>query len=71
MIRFSLSKIQNNAPYEIELTGSSFRFVTENNIHYSISFSKEDIVLGGTETYQFINQKVDTERSGHDSKVQL
>jgi hypothetical protein len=70
VIRFSLSKIQNNAPYEIELTGSSFRFVTENNIHYSISFSKEDIVLGGTETYQFIIQKVDTERSGHDSKVQ-
>jgi len=57
MIKFSIAKIQETAPYEIVLVGGSFNFVTDFGIHYSISFSKEDIVLGNTSTYQFIIQK--------------
>lgn len=70
MIKFSIAKIQETAPYEIVLVGGSFNFVTDFGIHYSISFSKEDIVLGNTSTYQFIIQKIDTEHSPHDDKVE-
>lgn len=43
MIRFSLTRLQQQAPYELILSGDSFMFQTDLGIHYSISFMKEDI----------------------------
>lgn len=71
MIKFSLSHILENSPYDIILSGSDFRFITDFGIHYSVSFSKEDIVLGECETYQFIIRKIDDIRSKHDPKVKM
>ena len=42
MIRFSLTRLQQQAPYELILSGDSFMFQTDLGIHYSISFMKED-----------------------------
>lgn len=46
MIKFSLKYILEHAPYELVLLGDGFIFQTDLGIHYSISFNKEDIVLG-------------------------
>ena len=70
MIRFSLKRILEEAPYELVLSGSDFMFQTDFGIHYDISFKKEDIVLGGCETYQFILRKVEDTRSPYDAKVE-
>ena len=35
-----------------------------------VSFSKEDIVLGGCATYQLIIRKIEEEKSPHDPKVE-
>lgn len=51
MIKFSLKHILEHSPYELTLSGDEFMFQTDLGIHYSISFSKEDIVLGGCATY--------------------
>lgn len=45
-------------------------FLTDLGIHYSVSFNKEDIVLGGCATYQFVIRKIDEVHSQHDSKVE-
>lgn len=70
MIKFSLKRILEQAPYELILSGDNFIFQTDLGIHYSINFNKEDIVLGGCETYQLIIRKIEEERSHHDPKVE-
>ena len=70
MIKFSLKRLLEHAPYEIVLSGNDFLFRTDFGIHYSISFNKEDIVLGGCDTYQFIIRKIEEAKSSHDSKVE-
>lgn len=70
MIRFSLVHLQAESPYALTLVGDSFMFLTDFGIHYSVSFSKEDIVLGGCVTYQFVIRKIDEVRSQHDPKVE-
>lgn len=46
MIKFSLKYILEHVPYELVLSGDEFIFQTDLGIHHSISFNKEDIVLG-------------------------
>ena len=70
MIKFSLSRILEESPYNLILSGTDFRFITDFGIHYSVSFNKEDIVLGECETYQLIIRKIDEIRSKHDPKVE-
>lgn len=70
MIKFSLKHILAYSPYELDLSGDEFMFQTDLGIHYSISFSKEDIVLGGCDTYQLIIRKIEEVKSQHDPKVE-
>lgn len=70
MIDFALGHITQEAPYEITLSEGRFVFETDYGIHYMVSFDKEDIVLGGCETYQFILQNVEHTRMPHDPKVE-
>ena len=70
MIRFSLTRLQQDAPYELILSGDSFVFQTDLGIHYSVSFSKEDITFAGCETYQFIIRKIEEKKTQHDHKVE-
>ncbi len=70
MIRFSLQHIAERAPYELILSENDFTFQTDLGIHYSVSFNKEDIVLGGCDTYQIIIRKIEEVRSRHDPKVE-
>lgn len=70
MIKFSLTQIQEKSPYEIFFSEGDFIFSTDGNIHYSISFNKEDIVLGSCETYQFIIRKIEETHVSYDPKVE-
>lgn len=70
MIKFSLKHILEDAPYELILSGENFMFHTDFGIHYSVSFNKEDIVLGGCVTYQLIIRKIEEVKSSHDPKVE-
>lgn len=70
MIKFSLKHILEQSPYDLMLSGDEFTFKTDLNVHYSVSFSKEDIVLGDCDTYQLIIRKIDDIRSQHDPKVE-
>ena len=70
MIKFSLQHIAEHAPYDLLLAGNDFMFQTDLGIHYSVSFNKEDIVLGGCDTYQIIIRKIEEARSRHDPKVE-
>ena len=65
MIRFSLTRLQQQAPYELILSGDSFMFQTDLGIHYSISFMKEDISFAGCDTYQFIIRKIEEKPPGY------
>lgn len=71
MIKFSLKRILESAPYELVLADDEFTFQTDFNIHYSVSFNKEDIVLGGCGTYQLIIRKIEERRSQYDPKVEV
>lgn len=70
MIRFSIRRILETSPYELMLSGEEFVFQTDFGIRYSVSFNKEDIVLGGCATYQIIIRKVEEIKSRHDPKVE-
>ena len=70
MIRFSLARLQQDAPYELILSGDSFVFQTDLGIHYSVSFTKEDITFADCETYQLIIRKIEEQRTHHDHKVE-
>lgn len=70
MIKFSLKHILEHSPYELMLSGEEFMFQTDLGVRYSISFNKEDIVLGGCATYQLIIRKIEEVKSQHDPKVE-
>lgn len=70
MIKFSLRHMLESSPYELILSGDSFVFQTDFGIHYSVSFNKEDIVLGECDTYQLIIRKIEERRSSYDPKVE-
>lgn len=57
MIKFSLKHILEHSPYELDLSGDEFMFQTDLGIHYSISFSKEDIVLGGCVPISLLSER--------------
>ena len=70
MIELSLEQINAQSPYEVSYTpNGDFVFATTLGIHYLISFEIEEPV-GGCETFQFIIQKLDQQRSPHDDKVE-
>ena len=71
MIRFSLKRILENAPYDLTLSDNNFVFQTDLGIHYMVSFIKEDIVLGGCATYQLIIRKIEEEKSPMTRKWKL
>lgn len=70
MIDFSLKHILQNSPYDITLSELGFIFLTDNGIHYRVSFDEEDIVLGGCKTYQLILQNVEHVRAPYDPKIE-
>lgn len=70
MIKFSLKRLQERVPYELVLAENDFTFETDFGIHYSVSFCKEEIELGGCATYQLIIRKIEERRSRHDPKVE-
>mgnify|MGYP000001291129 FL=1 len=69
MIKFSLAKLQQNSPYELFYSDGDFSFVTDNGLHYSVSFSEESS-LGNCDTYQLIIRRIDKDYNGYDSKVE-
>ena len=70
MIKFLLKRILEKAPYDIVLSGNDFMLQTDLGIRYTVSFNKEDIVLGGCDTYQLIIRKMEEAKSRHDPKVE-
>lgn len=70
MIKFSLKRILERSPYDLTLSEDSFLFQIDLGVSYSISFNKEDIELGGCDTYQLIIRKLEEKRSRHDPKVE-
>lgn len=70
MIDFSLTYIQEHAPYPITLTDAGFIFHTDFGLIYRVSLDKEDIVLGGCDTYQLILQNVGNGHAPKDPKVE-
>lgn len=70
MIELSLEKINAHSPYKVSYApNGDFVFATNLDIHYLISFEIEEPV-GGCETFQFVIQKLDKQRSPHDAKVE-
>ena len=63
MIELSLNKINAQSPYEVSYApNGDFVFATNLGIHYLISFEIEEPV-GNCETFQFVIQKLDQQRS--------
>ena len=70
MIELSLDLINAQSPYEVSFApNGDFAFATSLNIHYLISFEMEEPV-GGCNTFQFVIQKLENQRSPHDAKVE-
>ena len=70
MIELSLEKINTQSPYEVSYAPNcDFVFATNLGIHYLISFENET-PMGGCDTFQFVIQKLDHQRSPHDAKVE-
>ena len=70
MIELSLEKIHIQSPYEVSYApNGDFVFATNLGIHYLISFESET-PMGGCDTFQFVIQKLDQQRSPHDAKVE-
>ena len=67
---FTGANIAERAPYELLLSENDFTFQTDLGIRYSVSFNKEDIVLGGCDTYQIIIRKIEEIKSRYDPKVE-
>ena len=71
MIELSLEQINTQSPYEVSYApNGDFVFATSLGIHYLISFESEQPV-GGCDTFQFVIQKLDQQRSPHDAKIEL
>lgn len=70
MIELSLEALNKKSPYQITIAeDGGYDFITSKDIHYTIYFD-DDQPLGGCDTYQFIIQKVEHQRSPHDPKVE-
>lgn len=70
MIQLSLADINQKSPYQVvKAPNGDFFFATSLDIHYLISFEEEE-PLGQCDTYQFVIQKLDMQRSPHDPKVE-
>ncbi len=69
MIKLSQDSINARAPYPVEPIKHGFTFETIAGIHYEITF-EEDQPIGECETYQFIIDKIESERSPHDANVE-
>ena len=71
MIQLPLDQINAQSPYEVSYApNGDFVFATNLGIHYLISFEKETPV-GGCDTFQFVIQKLENQRSPHDAKIEL
>lgn len=70
MIQLPLEKINSKAPYQVTTSAyGDFRFLTSLGINYVISF-EEDHPFGGCDTYQFVIQKIEQQKSPHDPLVE-
>lgn len=66
----SLKPLNARSPYQITIAeDGGYDFITSQGIHYTVYFDI-DQPLGGCETFQFIIQKVEHQRSSHDPKVE-
>lgn len=70
MIQLPLELINEQSPYEVSYApNGDFVFATNLGIHYLISFESEQ-PMGGCDTFQFVIQKLDKQRSPHDAKIE-
>lgn len=70
MIQLPLDRINAQSPYKVSYApNGDFVFATYLGIHYLISFESEKPV-GGCDTFQFVIQKLNRQRSPHDAKIE-
>lgn len=71
MVELSLEAINSNAPYKVlpGLKKHNYRFVSESNIEFGVSFEEDETLILSSESYQFgvFNNK--GKKSPRDSKV--
>jgi len=65
----SLDKINASSPYQlVKLSDLTFRFVTDQGIHYRVGFYQDTLFLKD-EAYHFFIDNVEDEHGSHDSKI--
>ena len=69
MIKLSLQRINDKAPYEVKPSEDGLDFFTDFGVHYRISFTEEN-PIGNCDTYQFMLRKVENVQAQHDPKVE-
>lgn len=65
-----LNRINDRAPYHVNLTEDGYEFETEHGIHYVVSFDPE-VILGGMLAYWFNLSNRNNKTSPNDKKVRL
>lgn len=69
MKELSLNNINITAPYQITKVGeNTFRFYSDNGIHYAVDFLADDLITEG-ESYQLVIANLSNKRSPRDVKV--
>lgn len=72
MVRLDLDRINKNSPYSVISTNDSscYKFVTDYNINYAVSFLEDELLLN-CESYQFIIANTNNKKSPRDPKLRL
>lgn len=70
MVRLDLDRINKNSPYFVISTNDSscYKFVTNYNINYAVSFLEDELLLN-CESYQFIIANTNNKKSPRDPKL--
>jgi len=66
----SLKRINENSSYPVETTGEDgfYQFFTDGEVHYSVGFMEDDILLSQN-SYQLIIANINNHKSPRDHKV--
>ena len=72
MVRLDLNRINKNSPYFVISTNDSscYKFVTDYNINYAVSFLEDELLLN-CDSYQFIIANTNNKKSPRDPKLRL
>lgn len=72
MVRLDLDRINKNSPYFVISTNDSscYKFVTDYNINYAVSFLEDELLLN-CDSYQFIIANTNNKKSPRDPKLRL